>query len=323
MKARILVADDSATIQKVVELTLSRVGVELIQARSANEAMQKAREEKPDLMLIDHAMPDQSGQDLCAALRQDAQLASVPIIFMTGASAPVDEEEARRAGATDMVAKPFESQVLIGKVKQLLRVPMAEQAALADVESQPGDAALVLEPSGELGETITLPADVMGDSLAEMTAQDPAGADVPTYDLPVTEGEELPLEAMVSEDAPASSTPGVGEMAFQDMAAAVGMEAPGVRTREERILEPAPAPPQLREAQVAPPGAQPLAVPADLVETLAREVAERVASHIVRELRSDLLERVDRLLWEVVPDLAEQLITQEIQRIRDLVEGKK
>jgi hypothetical protein len=60
-----------------------------------------------------------------------------------------------------------------------------------------------------------------------------------------------------------------------------------------------------------------------MVETLAREVAERVAAHIVRELRNDLLERVDRLLWEVVPDLAEQLLTQEIQRIRELVEGKQ
>jgi len=55
MGARILVADDSATIQKVVELTLARENVELVQARSGDEAMQKAREVKPDLMLIDHS----------------------------------------------------------------------------------------------------------------------------------------------------------------------------------------------------------------------------------------------------------------------------
>jgi hypothetical protein len=70
-------------------------------------------------------------------------------------------------------------------------------------------------------------------------------------------------------------------------------------------------------------GSQTLAVPPELVQTLAHEVAERVATHMVRELRTELLERVDRLLWEVVPDLAEQLITQEIRRIRELVEGKQ
>jgi hypothetical protein len=52
-------------------------------------------------------------------------------------------------------------------------------------------------------------------------------------------------------------------------------------------------------------------------------VSEQVAAQIVQELRADLLQRIERLLWEVVPDLAEQLLTQEIQRIRDLVEGKK
>ncbi|MGH7479495.1 MAG: hypothetical protein ACREJ8_07920, partial [Candidatus Methylomirabilales bacterium] len=60
-----------------------------------------------------------------------------------------------------------------------------------------------------------------------------------------------------------------------------------------------------------------------LVKTLAREVAERVATLLVRELRADLLDRVNKVLWEVVPDLAEQLISQELQRIRELVEGKQ
>jgi hypothetical protein len=60
-----------------------------------------------------------------------------------------------------------------------------------------------------------------------------------------------------------------------------------------------------------------------MVKTLAREVAERVATLLVRELRADLLDRVNKVLWEVVPDLAEQLISQELQRIRELVEGKQ
>ena len=125
MKAQVLVADDSATIQKVVELTLSRSGVKLIQARSGEEALRKARETKPDLMLIDHSMPDRTGQQLCAEVRKDPRLRDVPIILMAAALEPIDEAAARGAGASDVVSKPFESQALIDKVKQLLASPIA------------------------------------------------------------------------------------------------------------------------------------------------------------------------------------------------------
>ena len=329
MKAQVLVADDSVTIQKVIELTLARAGVELVQAQSAEEAMRKAKESKPDLMLIDHSMPDQSGQELCAALRQDPQLKDVPIILMVAASAAIDEAEGRRAGATAVVTKPFESQTLIDKVKQLLRVPvtpgadieplgasLVEEEVGIGVETSPGESALVLdESSEELGQEMRIPAELTGEAPQEVMAQEPAES-VPTYDLPATEGEELVLQEAVSEETPLVQTPEMAGLEIEDMAAAVGIEMPGARTREERLPEP-------QRVGECPAAVQALTVPPELVETLARAVAERVATHLVRELRADLLERVDRLLWEVVPDLAEQLITQEIQRIRDLVEGKQ
>jgi CheY-like chemotaxis protein len=330
MKAQVLVADDSVTIQKVIELTLARAGVELIQAQSAEEAMRKAKESKPDLMLIDHSMPDQSGQELCAALRQDPQLKDVPIILMAAASAAIDEAAGRRAGATAVVTKPFESQTLIDKVKQLLLAPVTPGAdieplgaPLLEAEvgmgagTSPGDTALVLdESSEELGQEMRIPAEVTGVAPQEVMTQEQPEERVPTYDLPVTEREELMLQEAVPEETPSVQTPEMAGLEIEDMAAAVGIEMPGARTREERVPEPQ----RVREGPAA---VQALTVPPELVETLARAVAERVATHLVRELRADLLERVDRLLWEVVPDLAEQLITQEIQRIRDLVEGKQ
>jgi CheY-like chemotaxis protein len=295
MKARILVADDSATMQKVVELALSRVGVELVQARSAEEAIRKVRDVKPDLMLIDHSMPDRSGQDLCATFRKDPKLKGVPIILMAGASSPVDAAAVQRAGASDVVTKPFDSQTLIGKVKQFLLGAAPQDEAGLRTERAPGPEALDVEPPEMLGEEIRLPADVMAQ------AQAPSDESIPTYELPLAEGEEL--------------TPsGVRDIRFEDMAAAVGVGRPGARTRDERPGEPA------GRAQTGP---QTLAVPPDMVKTLAREVAERVATLLVRELRADLLDRVNKVLWEVVPDLAEQLISQELQRIRELVEGKQ
>jgi len=139
----------------------------------------------------------------------------------------------------------------------------------------------------------------------------------------VTEGEELALGKPVHEDTQSVRTSGVGDLRFEDMAAAVGVGRPGPRTRDERTGEPAGRAQTGREAPAVPAGHQTLTVPPDMVKTLAREVAERVATLLVRELRADLLDRVNKVLWEVIPDLAEQLISQELQRIRELVEGKQ
>lgn len=329
MGARILVADDSATIQKVVELTLARENVELVQARSGDEAMQKARAVKPDLMLIDHSMPGHSGQDLCGAIRQDPQLKDVPIILMAGVSGNVDEAAARQAGATDVVSKPFESQVLIGKVKQLLvgapaafageaAAPAWQEEVAVETEEMP----IITQSQEEmLAEVIKIPAGVTGEEAPlEIVTEGPSDEAIPTYDLSATEGVELPIEQVLHEVAQPSPAP-ERELAIEDMAAAVGFGTSATQPVEEKPADPVPRPAPIQEAPAAPVG--PVSVPPDMVETLARQVSEQVAAQIVQELRADLLQRIERLLWEVVPDLAEQLLTQEIQRIRDLVEGKK
>ncbi|MGH7408677.1 MAG: response regulator, partial [Candidatus Methylomirabilales bacterium] len=120
MASRILVADDSVTIQKVVELTFSKEDFQIVPARSGAEAIRKAREERPDLMLIDLVMPDKSGYEVCETLRKDPLLKDVPIILLTGTFDAFDKNEGARVGANDFVTKPFESQNLISKVKQLL-----------------------------------------------------------------------------------------------------------------------------------------------------------------------------------------------------------
>ncbi len=330
MGARILVADDSTTIQKTVELTLSREGVELIQARSGDDAIQKARQVKPDLMLIDHSMPGRAGSELCGAIRQDPQLKDIPIILMAGVSAPVDEAEARRAGATDVVVKPFESHALIGKIRQLLQgapAPVTDEFPAAapqeEVAVDTGEATFVLESQEVAAEEMRLPAGIMGEEAPlEVISEEPFEESIPTYDLSSTEAVELPVEQVLHQPSAASEP----ELAIEDMAAAVGFGTSATQTVEEMPAAPAPSRSRVHEAPVAPAAAAPagpVAISPDMIETLARQVADRVAAHIVQELRGDLLQKVERLLWEVVPDLAEQLITQEIHRIRELVEGRK
>jgi CheY-like chemotaxis protein len=140
MGARILVADDSVTIQKVVELTFSKEDFVLTQARSGEEAIRKAKEIRPDLVLLDLVMPDMNGYDVCAALRTEPVLRSVPIIMLAGTFESFDQQRGAQAGANDVVTKPFESQVLVGKVKQLLFARSLEVAAAAAALKPSADA---------------------------------------------------------------------------------------------------------------------------------------------------------------------------------------
>lgn len=120
MGSRILLADDSITIQKVVGIIFANEDCDLTVVDNGDSAVEKARETRPDVMLVDAIMPGKSGYEVCSAIRQDSTLGTVPILLMTGAFEPFDEEKARQCGADDFISKPFESQQLIDKVKTLL-----------------------------------------------------------------------------------------------------------------------------------------------------------------------------------------------------------
>jgi len=110
-------------------LTFSKEDFVLVQARTGEEAIRKAKQERPDLILLDLVMPDKNGYEVCAALRADPTLRTVPIVLLTGTFEPFDKDQGVRAGANDFVTKPFESQVLVSKVKQLLFSKSVELAA--------------------------------------------------------------------------------------------------------------------------------------------------------------------------------------------------
>jgi CheY-like chemotaxis protein len=136
MGAKILVADDSKTVQTAVRLTFSREDVELILAESGEEAIQKARELGPDLMLIDTAMPDTSGYEICRALKADPAMRDIPVILLAGSSEEDSGSKGRAVEASDIVIKPFESQMLIAKVKQLLDARPVRLSMPRDTEAE-------------------------------------------------------------------------------------------------------------------------------------------------------------------------------------------
>ena len=106
-KRKLLLADDSITIQKVVNLTFADEGIEVITAGDGDTAMQKFVEIKPDLVMVDVNMPGMDGYRICELIKQDDETKHIPVILMVGSFEPFDEEEARRVGADDYLTNLF------------------------------------------------------------------------------------------------------------------------------------------------------------------------------------------------------------------------
>jgi CheY-like chemotaxis protein len=135
MGKKILLADDSITIQKVIELTFSDEDFEVVTVGNGRMAIEKVQEVRPDLVLCDIIMPEKDGYEVCDFIKKNAATAHIPVLLLTGAFEPFDQERASRVGCDGFLAKPFEPQTLIAKVKELLNQggnrPAARPTAVA------------------------------------------------------------------------------------------------------------------------------------------------------------------------------------------------
>lgn len=120
MGSRILLADDSITIQKVVNLTFADEGIEVVAVSNGDLAERRLNEVKPDLVLADIFMPGKNGYELCEVIKQNPQFRNVPVVLLVGAFEPFDQAEARRVRADAHLTKPFESRTLVETVRRLI-----------------------------------------------------------------------------------------------------------------------------------------------------------------------------------------------------------
>jgi DNA-binding response OmpR family regulator len=116
----VLVADDDADIVRFVEVNLRLEGYQVLTARDGEEALAKALDLQPDVVLLDVLMPRIDGYTVCARLRADARGATIPVILLTANFISADQEVARQAGADDFVVKPFDPYELMARVKALM-----------------------------------------------------------------------------------------------------------------------------------------------------------------------------------------------------------
>src|SRR6185436_9725548 len=128
MPHKLLLADDSVTIQRVIELTFADEDVEVTAVGDGQLAIERLDAERFDIVLADVDMPKRDGYEVAAYVKSRPKLAHIPVVLLTGAFEPIDQARADAAGSSDVLAKPFEPQMVINRVKELLSKKKDEDA---------------------------------------------------------------------------------------------------------------------------------------------------------------------------------------------------
>jgi CheY-like chemotaxis protein len=213
MGKKILLADDSITIQKVIELTFSDEDFDVITVGNGRLALEKLPEARPDIVLCDIIMPEKDGYEVCEQIKSNPAHAHIPVLLLTGAFEPFDQERAARAGYDGSLAKPFEPETLIAKVKDLLAraparpaaAPAPQGAPLARPEPPPLPVPSPPEAPPPAAAPSFIPEEPF-DNLEDATFEEPAGArpEAAAF-VPMTEEESTTLSAAAPPDEAAST----------------------------------------------------------------------------------------------------------------------
>lgn len=379
MPKKILLADDSITIQKVIGITFANEDYELTVVDNGADAIIKAREVVPDLVLADVVMPQKDGYEVCREIKSDPSLAAIPVILLKGTFEAFDEAKSKEVGADDDITKPFESQTLISKVKEHLAkspaaapaptteptpVPIPEPVVATPVVPEPAPAT----PEPAFDDVVDLGEDEVMQVPEEESSDDDMWGDTDFGDVeevstepqvePVMEEEIVPEEDMwgdmdlgeteevtsvesaveeVALEEPMSSSEddfadfgvdedlsagieGVETEAFMDVPVsedAFGLEEEIVETpvvEEPPVVEETvpPVAPPVTEPTVETP-TPPVAAAAPASVPASGGMTEGQLSAAVSEVSREIIEKI---AWEVVPELAETLIKEEIKRLK-------
>lgn len=281
----LLAVDDSKTMRKVLEITFAGEDYETVLAASADEAFARLSEQKARIALVDITLGNTSGYDVCKRIKAD--FPAVRVMLLSSKQNPYDPAQGAASGADDHLDKPFDTQVLLDKVKALVARP----------PSQPAQAPTAV-PGGE---------PTVGPTAGLHFAPDASDSMVPTAmpegpDADMADEEEGPILIPIEED-----------------------EAPPPAVEAMRSQAPSPAAPSSRPATAAARGQHtmpaavtnggPTATRADFggLESKLAELGLTEAQ--VNGVLILSKEVVEAAVWEVVPALAEALIKEEIRRL--------
>jgi CheY-like chemotaxis protein len=342
---KLLLADDSVTIQRVVELTFSGEDVQVITVGDGEQAIARIPLERPDIVLADIGMPKRSGYDVAAFVKGRPDLSHIPVLLLAGAFEPVDDARAQQVKCDGVLVKPFEPQQVVSRVREL--VDGARDAArdrtnvIAMPPPQPAPA--MHEPA-----VAAAPARAAESPKQESKLDDYfqgldaalAVLDTKTDARPATPSPEL--EDFRTSDVPTidkllGSTPLRESTAPVEPTFASGMDASMLEglVGHARATEAAPVSPPpggggnvildafhallaMEQGEARPASRPHSAAPApavitdDLVDEVARRVIERLAPGTARDL-----------VKQIVSEVAERLIKEEIAHIKSAANARR
>jgi CheY-like chemotaxis protein len=143
MSHTLLLADDSPTIQRVVELTFANEDIDVVTVGDGTRAIEVIERDRPDIVLADVSMPGRDGYEVASFVRSDPARDRIPVVLLTGAFEPLDESRCETIGRHEVLVKPFEPRQVIAKVRELLDLPSADvpdvPAAFAGAEALVAD----------------------------------------------------------------------------------------------------------------------------------------------------------------------------------------
>lgn len=316
MSYKLLLADDSLTIQKVVELVLAPEGFEIRALNDGEQALRAMESFMPNIVLADIEMPKLNGYQLCEKIKNNMATAQIPVILLAGAFEPFDEEYAKSVFADDFIIKPFESQELISKVKALL------------VGFEPSKK----EESEEIQEEIYEEEQVSVGNVPEVAVEAVPEPSVPAeglkWDEEMPAAEEKPEEqAMADEEYEAKIALSPEVKDFEEEL------AEAMKKEEEPSQEIAGTPlemPQQEEVRVISEQQIPEKITGEAIQevslmiknsiettisTIAPEIIENVTRELVNDLLQSLRGEIDTAIKRIVPEVAETIIRKEIEKI--------
>jgi CheY-like chemotaxis protein len=292
MATRLLLADDSVTVQRVIELTFAEEGIDVVSVGDGALAIERAEQDPPDIVLADVSMPGRDGYEVAAHVKRTPRLAHIPVVLMTGAFEPLDEARAKDAGCDGVLAKPFEPPMVIALVRQLLGggsgtrsgAPPAGEAPAAGV-ARPAPVPSLDEYLEQLDEALTAAAS--GAPTAPGEGPSPEAAGEPASAPPGPPSLAQAFSALLAEEMGEAPLPASwGSLAAGRAPAAIDRR----REPDQDTAASSPPPPAITDA---------------FIEEVTRRVVERLADAAVRDLVS-----------QHVLDVAERLVREEIERIK-------
>jgi CheY-like chemotaxis protein len=326
----VLCVDDSVTMQQVADITFRGTEFTYVGARSFDEGLEKARGQRPTLVLADSHMPGQgkSGYDLCLALKSDPNTAGVPVAILIGNAAPYDAARGSQVGADANLPKPWDTQTMLEKVLEIVGkagsgVAKPGGAAAPAAPAPAAAAAPVPVAAAAASKSAASPVASVAAAASSAAAMPPRSATImgmPTIKMPAgNTPASVPGVAAATPPAPTKTT----------VMAVPPISPTGGAGTSPAIRSPAPPPPaQPVQAAMTPSSAVSRApmisgTPTKrsaLVERSLQKMAAKLAeasgldpgSPELAALLKLSTEVVERIVWEIVPDLAEQIIRENL-----------